>query len=86
MMVLTLFTDVSLSTFYNTLWACTIFIAVAANSYLIFLYFKLTGRPYVRRGASKDLKHYGLILAIWNFGFVVRFCSAIAGVKLYMLD
>lgn len=62
------------------------FIAVTANAYIIFLYFRMAGRPYVRRRAKRDLRHYGLVLFLWNLGIITRFSSAIAGIKLYKLD
>ena len=43
----------------------------------------MSGLPYKSDKHYRNVKHFGLVLLAWNFGFLVKFLAVIAGQSIY---
>jgi hypothetical protein len=86
MLVLTIVANLALEVFYKQLCIFTIFIMLGLNFYQLFLYFKMSGRPYKKEKYYLNVKRFGLVCAIWNLGFIIKFLSAMVGIAVYSLE
>ena len=55
------------------IWIFTVLIMLIMNVYQVFLYFKLAGRPYKSDKLYENVKYVGVIVFLWNVGFIVKF-------------
>lgn len=86
MMVLALFDVVSVSLFISQCWIFTLIIMVFLNINQIVNYFRMAGRPYSNEKYYENVKHFGLVLFLWNVGFIVKFGTISAGKSIFTLD
>ena len=86
MMVLALFDVVSVSLFVSQCWIFTVVIMVFLNVNQIVNYFKMAGRPYKKEKFYENVKHVGLVIFLWNLGFIVKFGVISAGKSIFALD
>ena len=86
MMALALFGAVNVQLFVKQCWIYTLIIILFLNVYQIFVYFKLAGRPYKNEKFVKSVKHVGLVVVLWNLGFIIKFAAITAGKSIFSLD
>jgi hypothetical protein len=46
----------------------------------------MSGRPYKKPKYYLNVKRFGLICLIWNFGFFVKFLAAIGGKQVFNIE
>ncbi len=46
----------------------------------------MSGRPYKKEKYYRNIKRFGVVCAIWNFGFIIKFLTALGGQAIYDLD
>lgn len=61
-------------------------IIVFLNVNQIVNYFKMAGRPYKTEKLYENVKHVGLVIFLWNVGFIVKFSVISAGKSIFALD
>jgi hypothetical protein len=83
MMVLTVVTSLPIHAFLYQLWIFCFLIVIGLNSNQLFLYFKLSGRPYIKAKYYRNVKHFGWICALWNLGFIMKSIAAYLGATIY---
>jgi len=86
MMVLALFDVVSVELFIKQCWVFTVIIMVFLNVNQIVNYFRMAGRPYKKEKFYENVKHFGVVLALWNIGFIVKFGVISAGKSIFAAD
>jgi hypothetical protein len=86
MMVLALFDIVSVELFIKQCWVFTVIIMVFLNVNQIVNYFRMAGRPYKKEKFYENVKHFGVVLALWNIGFIVKFGVISAGKSIFAAD
>jgi len=83
MMILVFFNTVNVTTFVKQCWIFTVIIMVFLNANQIVNYFRLAGRPYKKEKYYENVKHFGLVIALWNVGFIVKFGVISAGKSIF---
>jgi len=81
--ILAFFDIVTVTFFVQQCWIFTVIIMVFLNANQIVNYFRLAGRPYKKEKYYENVKHFGLVIALWNVGFIVKFGVISAGKSIF---
>jgi hypothetical protein len=84
-MALSIFGVVNVQLFVKQCWIYTVIIILFLNGYQISVYFKLAGRPYKNEKFVENVKHVGLVVVLWNIGFLIKFSAITAGKSIFDL-